>query len=194
MTSEKKERFWKVQNVLKSFINNFQKNSIDYLYEEDLRAELYFLLKQKLQEDLLFDKISRVKTEYHCSPNCKIDISLLENLSNLRLPFEKKEHHIFELYKQKVEIGIEIKYQPVYTDQFGTFKKDAEKLEALFYSNKKSESIDTGIALLFFQIQEDFDKVKNLYAEYSNSELQVEANCVNKIIISPRNILFSSTS
>ncbi len=192
MTPNKQERLSKVQNVLTSFFKNFQCNPINYLYEEDIRAELFFLLKEAFQEDLLIDNISRVKTEYHYLPNRKIDISILDDWSNLNSSFTTKES-IFELYKQKVETGIEIKFQPVYSDQYGTFIKDIEKLNALVCSKEKKECIDTGIALLFFQFQCDFEKTKYLFTEYSDAEFQIEENCVNKIVISPKNILFSSS-
>lgn len=193
MTAIKQKRLSKVQNVLKSFFKNFQSNTIDYLYEEDIRAKLFFLFKEAFQEDLLIDNISRVKTEYHYSPNRKIDISILDDFRNVNPPIKTKEQ-VFELYKQKVEIGIEIKFQPVYSDQFGAFKKDIEKLTALVCSKEKMECIDTGIALLFFQFQSDFkDFKKNLFTEYSDVEFQLEENCINKIVISPENVLFSSS-
>lgn len=191
MIAIKKERLSKVQNVLKSFFKNFQSNAVNYLYEEDIRAELFFLLKEAYQDDLLIDNISRVKTEYHYSPNCKIDISILDDCSNLN-SFNTKEQ-IFKLYKQKVEIGLEIKFQTIDCDQFGAFKRDIEKLSTLVCSIEKMECIDTGIALLFFQFQCDFEKTKYLFTEYSDGEFQIEENCVNKIIISPKNILFSSS-
>lgn len=189
MISIKKERLSKVQNVLKSFFKNFQSNALDYLFEEDIRAELLFLLKEAYQDDLLIDNISRVKTEYHYSPDYKIDISILDDCSNLN-SFNTKEQ-IFKLYKQKVEIGLEIKFQTIDCDQFGAFKRDIEKLSTLVCSIEEMERIDTGIALLFFQFQNDFEMVKNLFTEYFDSESQIQGNCVNKIVISPENILFS---
>lgn len=189
----KKERILKVQNVLKSFIKNFQINTFDYLYEEDIRAELFFLLKEAFQENFLIDNISRVKTEYHYLPDHKIDISILGDFRNLKPTFET-EKKIFELYKQKAEIGIEIKFQSIGYDQIGTFRRDIDKLYTLVCSEEKMESIDTGIALLFFQIQKDFEKVRDHFSEYSNREFLIRPNCVNQIIISPCNVLFNSTS
>ncbi|MFW9928275.1 MAG: hypothetical protein ACFFD1_02680 [Candidatus Thorarchaeota archaeon] len=176
-----------IENTLNEFVKRFQKNPFNYLYEEDIRSELYCYIKAKLK-DFLFMKISRVKTDYHYSPDTEIDIAILDDIKNT--PDLSKKDGIKSLYRVRVKTAIEIKQQRIDNDQTKPFKEDQIKLENLMKRKNFIESIDTGIAILFFQYDGDFVKAKKFYNGFvEHTEIKIKQKCLNKIIITPSDIL-----
>ncbi|MFC1562353.1 hypothetical protein ACFL4Q_05090 [candidate division KSB1 bacterium] len=205
----------KVQKVLSDFIiEEYQKHPFDYLYEFEIQAILYSMLKNKINDRIhhTFETnnqktFSKVKAEYHPLSNMRLDIAILEKdeISEINDKIHNRSVDVDEmvLYWQKIDIGIEIKLQAIFTDQILGFNNDISKLQELmdYTRNSTENSINTGIALLFFHKDKDFRKIKDgefvqnfisLGKKDDIISIIIEENELNAIIITPEEVLFCS--
>ncbi|NMB81408.1 MAG: hypothetical protein GYA14_06280 [Ignavibacteria bacterium] len=190
-----------IQAEINEIAKRFQKNTFDYFYEEDIRSELYCLLKNKIKHEYQFgiSEInfkdlrnnlksntiisSIVKTEY--PRNKRFDIAILK---------EKGE----DFYNVPIQLAIEIKLgsKETKTDNFGKYSDDIRKL----LSNKNEINNDnfTGLAIYFYQtnIDNNYEKVSRwIGGEIKFNKVDnivIEANKVNAIVIA-RDAIYSSS-
>lgn len=188
-----------LNSALLIFFKRFQDNLYDYLYEFDIHAELLVHLKKYLC-DLKFNfplkygeneekqcAFSLVRSLYPIDNN-KIDIVIL-NKDNFTIENFKENDN--PLYKEEVDIGIEIKFNAFNSEQ--SFIDDINKLSFLL-SEKK---VKIGISILFSHYEIDYEdypriikmKPRVVNIIFNKSEL-IEENKVNSFIITPKEIKY----
>lgn len=146
-----------VRNTLFNVLEVYSSNTYDYLYEEDIRVELTYELKKAFKNDPLQGAISKVKTEY----GSRLDIAILKApLTPLALSDNKE---LMSLYKQQIEVGIEIKLRPFDGDKIGAFNSDQRKLQNLVESDDLLKSVETGIAIICYMTEVDFERERVKY-------------------------------
>lgn len=170
-----------VRNTLFKVLEAYSLNTYDYLYEEDIRVELSYELKKAFKDDPLQGTISKVKTEY----GSRLDIAILKSPSDYLAFSDKKE--LMALYKQEIEIGIELKLRPFDGGKIGDFKSDQKKLQALVANNEPLKSVDTGIAIICYMTGGDFEKDSLTYYKTYDAwkEQALIKGIVNCIAVSP---------
>jgi len=182
-----------LQKVLNNLVKEYQKNPIEYFYEEDIRADLLI----KLRSENIFDialpitkknewlgdyveilgdviNISGIKAEY--PSNTRFDIAYIK-------PNNEKNHYIFEC-----PFAIEIKLSQK-DSKNRDFKLDIEKL--LNYKTQHPNFI--GIAIDFGQSpvikKEDLDKN---YGNFKMTEfkkgIEISKGLINYFFITKKEI------
>ncbi|OQY72257.1 MAG: hypothetical protein B6D44_10485 [Ignavibacteriales bacterium UTCHB2] len=144
----KNHTIYQIENLLSSLINKFQKNTFEYFYEEDIRAELLVSLKEKISlvrefpagvySEELHNSIihsSIIKAEY--PSHKKFDIAILD--------YDAKK----DFYNQPVFLAFEIKLgsHKIGTDRTAGFISDIIKLK----ENVSSFEGFVGVAIYFCQ-------------------------------------------
>ncbi|MFC1513604.1 hypothetical protein ACFL5P_01210 [candidate division KSB1 bacterium] len=187
----------KVEKVLSDFIKEYQTHPFDYLYEFEIQAILYSMLRNEINDRIhhTFETnnqktFTKVKGEYHPLSDKRLDIAILENnrISKLDPTVHSRAYDRSEmtLYWQKVDIGIEIKLQAIFTKQMEGFNKDIKKLQKLMgnIKNESENGINTGIALLFFHKHEDF----NDHNHENGTTIEITSGKLNALIITPKTV------
>jgi|GEM_PF-6043610 len=204
-----------VQDVLNEFIKEFKANPFNFLYEFDIHSRLISELKNEFDKKFNFNhtfengikvNFSIVRSQYHPSSRNFLDIAILEKSTiEKRTNIHPRPEDVNEmfLYWQKVDIGIEVKFQAINTDQTKYFSRDVEKLKRLsnFSNNLKNPEencINTGIALLFFHRNNDLDfarKYSYKDKDYNSiDQIVLKQNHINSIIICPKYSYISYSS
>ncbi len=177
-----------VQEQIKNLIQNYQDNPFNYLNEFDLHSELYQLLKPKIPTKKIHiktelpndDKIfSLVRAQYYLNTSL-IDLAILEESKFLN---EITEINGNPLYSEKIDIAIELKYQPFNVEQYGGFRADISKLEA--FMQYDGNAIKTGVVMLFSQ--RSLDITKSYWIDFKQQEISLHGNKVNAIIVDREN-------
>lgn len=177
MNNGSKDVLGVVKKTLIKVLEAYSSNTYDYLYEEDIRAELTSELKKAFKDDPLQDAISKVKTEYVS----RLDIAILKAPT---VPLALSDNKgLMSLYKQQIEVGIEIKLRPFDGDKIGDFRSDQRKLQALVDSNEPLKSVDTGIAIICYMTEVDFERERVTYyktydAWKEQSLIKGKVNCI----------------
>lgn len=141
-----------VQESLQLVIQEFQHNPYAFLYEEDIRATLFYEIRKRMAEEKRVPGTGNPEHEYrlrrvYCEYLNKIDIACLKlDLDgDIQKPYKKFDTFI---YNFPVEIGIELKYRKI-GDAFTVQKSfdDYRKLKKLL--------IPCSIAVAFVQDDRD---------------------------------------
>lgn len=188
MLSPKNEILPVVSNSIYQSLLAYSTNSYDYLYEEDVRIELAYLLKQALKTNYpLQDGLSRVKTEY----GKRLDIAILDSPKKPIL-FNNNTQLMF-LYKVPVNIGIEVKLRSFDGDKIGSFSADKAKLKKLLDSSDNLSSVQTAIAIICYMKKDDFLKeLADYYGDYQEwSGQTLTEGKLNCIAASPAGLFLS---
>ena len=183
-----------VKIALSETIGEFRENPFDFFYEEDIRATLFYKLKQKIEDEGTNDiddqfvdlkkiypegiKSNLVKSEYPYAgiARKRFDVAVLHPSDN-------------DFYKCSVQIGIEIKMGSKETKMepvSGYFENIVSLRE---YSNHllKQKKSFTGIAIYFYQTKLDhpekyFPSATIELVDMNNLEFQ--ANEIYALIVS----------
>lgn len=190
-----------LESVLDRFFKKFRDNPFDYLYEIDIHSELLVMLREASKKHrLLIPNGTRVNFSivrgcYNPLPKFHFDIAILqENLIGIdradlhKRPLDKNEMF---LYWKKVDIGIELKLQAINTNQIRKFEKDLQRLNDLRNIEEYPEEnkINTGLGILFFHRDKDFDDVRGRFQSFDPQKLfNIVKNYINAVIVTPGDV------
>ena len=183
-----------VKIALSETIGEFRENPFDFFYEEDIRATLFYKLKQKIEDEGTYDiddqfvdlkkiypegiKSNLVKSEYPYAgfARKRFDVAVLHASHN-------------DFYKCPVQIGIEIKMGSKETKMepvSGYFENIVSLREYSDHLLKQKKSF-TGIAIYFYQTKleqpEKYFSSKNIELVDMNN-LEFQADEIYALIVS----------
>jgi hypothetical protein len=196
----------RTKKVLNIFQGCFQQNPFDFLYEFDIHAQLYVMLRNEFKDLSIKCKFggskpidfSIVRGTYHPGSKNRPDIAILQDREIIQRPLLHQrpgdKNEMF-LYWQKVDIAIELKLRPMDSNRTQGFLKDLERLDDLrkIVKDKEENQINTGIAILFFHRNRDLKNLiskHNRFSEFLKMEtISPTENHTNGFLVSPDMIL-----
>jgi hypothetical protein len=173
-----------ILEALSTVVREFQDNPYAFLYEEDIRATLFYEIRKRIPDEVVVNGTGAPEHEYrlrrvYCEYGNKIDIACLKLDSDDGTQATNKRFDTF-IYNFPVEIGIELKYRKI-GDAFTVQKSfdDYQKLKRL--------SIPNSFAISF--IQDEFNLPDFLGTEATK---EIDSNSLSLdgiFVVSKKNIL-----
>ncbi len=133
--------------ALRVVIGEFQENPYAFLFEEDIRASLFYEIRKRIPEEMTVTGTGAPEQTYrlrrvYCEYAKKIDIACLKPYSKASLTRHKGTDTF--IYNLPVEIGIELKYRKI-GDRFSLRESIQD------YSKLKDNDVTYCLALAFVQ-------------------------------------------